>query len=676
MSALNPASHLSLDESGRFRFTPVSGAAWTSEGPLLILHYYDRQHPRAQVVAAPSGGGHAYGTAGTPSLGAQGRLRVTGEGRDALRVCAEFSNISISVDVEIRVLEDGEGFSVRIEDAGIIEGNPGLYRILGLEVLPGFGAARTGEEGYLTLPNWSGCQTFFDKTYPREVRQTIYSSNDQWEHVCNMGVFGVTRAHGTLCGIVAAGDYDAELICRLHWEDARSNGAHPQFIYRWQQQDERITGRREMRYFFAPADYDGGEGYVFCGKSYREFLRKERGLLTWEEKAKCRPAVLDYRDRFILKIFMAYKDPQADGRGPYHATCTFAQVREILEDCLQRGVTRLAVMLVGWGRDGHDGMPPTRFPVDERLGGERGFRELAAWCTAHDIMLGVHDSYGESYACSPEFDPADVIRHRTGELWQGVIWSGGQVHKTCPSVFVDKHTKRDVPRVRALGVYGHHHVDAIGSFMTCFSPEHPLQQRADFAAEVRRMFQFIQEEMGSVSTEMPFGPYFSVVDGFFHSYSHPSTWHRASAVGRYFLDRSIPLLSVVLHGSVNCGEGVGALRNDPLFWLDWGLTPAWEVCMVASESFGIPSYPAVADELVAIYRRYFDADGLLASLNGLEIEERRELEGGVTRTRYSDGTCVTVNRGSASWEGIPAGSYRIEKGAASDSARIEEAVCS
>ncbi len=124
MSASNTASQFSLDESGRFQFTPESGEAWTSEGPFLILHYYDRQHPRAQVVSAPSGGGHAYGTAGTPSLGAQGRLTVTRQGGDALRVCAEFSNIDISVTAEIRVTEDGEGFSVRIEDGGIVEGNP------------------------------------------------------------------------------------------------------------------------------------------------------------------------------------------------------------------------------------------------------------------------------------------------------------------------------------------------------------------------------------------------------------------------------------------------------------------------------------------------------------------------------------------------------------------------
>lgn len=660
MSNSHDPSALFLDDSGSVRISLPWGRAWSSGGPLVILHYYDRQHPRAQSVAAPSGDGQSFGTAGTPSLSAKGTLSVLSAGEGLLHARADFPNIQISILMEMRLAETGDGFSISIEDEGVVEKMPGLYRILGLEVLPEFGAATTGESGYLTLPNWSGCQTFFDKSYPREVRQTIYSSNDQWEHVCNMAVFGITREQGTLCGIVTAGDFDAELICRLHWEQAHTNSIHSRLVYRWEQQDDRIAGPREIRYTFAPPVYDGGEGYVFCGKAYREFLCEERGLLSWEEKAELRPVALDYRDRFFLKVFMAYKDPQADGRGPYHTACTFAETREILEDCLKRGVTKLAVMLVGWGQDGHDGMPPTRFPVDERLGGEAGFRDLIAWCDEHDIMLGVHDSYGESYSCSPEFDPADVIRHRTGELWQGVIWSGGQVHKTCPSVFVDKNTRRDVPAVRALGLYGHHHVDAIGSFMTCFSKEHPLQQRADFAGEVRRMFAFIQDEMGSVSTEMPFGPYFDVIDGLFHSYSHPSAWHRASPVGRHFLDRSIPLLSIVLHGSVNCGENAGSLLADPLHWIDWGLTPAWEVCMKASPAFGIPDYATAADPLASIYARHFGPDNLVARINPLQIEGRWELAEGVTRTRYSDGTSITVNRGPAAWDGIPPSDYKIE----------------
>ena len=640
MQLLSNNSSLNLTAAGNLSFSLNKDHCWTGDGPFLILHYYDRQHPRAQTVSAPSGDGHAFGTAGTTSLSAKGNIEVRQISEAEALVIANFPNIHIRIAV--RVIAGESGFCVRIEEDGTSEGMSGLYRILGVEILPEFGAARTGETGHLTLPNWSGCQTFFDKSYPREVRQTIYSSNDQWEHVCNMPVFGITREQGTLCGLVAAGDYDAQLVCRVHWEKGHSNSVHPHLVYRWQQQDDPISGPREVRYAFAPADYPGGEGYVFCGKTYREFLRAERGLLTWEEKARTRPVVLDYRDRFFLKIFMAYKDPQADGRGQYHATCTFAGVREILEQCLERGMTKLAVMLVGWGQDGHDGMPPTRFPVDERLGGEEAFRELIAWSRDHGILLGVHDSYGESYRCSPEFDPDDLICHRTGERWQGVIWGGGQVHKTCPSVYVDKHVRRDVAAVRALGIYGHHHLDAVGSFMPCFSKNHPLERRQDFARQVTKMFDCVLEHLGSVSTEMPFGPYFPVVDGFFHSYTDPSPWHRASPVGRFFLDRTVPLLQIALHGSVNCCESVGHFGKNPLHWLDLGLCPAWEVCQTPSVSFGIPAFADVADKMAEIYALYFGKDGLIASLNGLTIKARQELGDGATRTTYSDGSTVCI----------------------------------
>lgn len=656
----NSLSTLSIEESGELSYSGPQDQNWSTSGPLFILHYYDRQHPRAQSVSVPFGESQSFGTAGTPSLSAKAEISVK-QCDDALQVVAEFTSIQVRIDFRFSLSADGNGFSVHIVDEDIEENHPRLYRILSIEVLPEFGAARSGEAGYLTLPNWSGCQTFFDKTYPREVRQTIYSSNDQWEHVCCMPVFGITRSQGTLCGLIAKGDYDASLISRVHWEQAQSNSSHPELVYRWEQEDERIAGPREVRYSFASPDDPCGEGYAFCGITYRKFLRRERGLKTWEEKAVQRPVVLSYRDRFFLKIFMAYKEPQADGKGPYHITCSFAEVREILEDCLKRGINRLTVILVGWGQDGHDGMPPTRFPVDERLGGEADLRQLATWCQEKDILLGVHDSYGGYYTCSPEFNTDDLIRHRSGEYWETVIWSGGQCHNACPAVYVDKHVKRDVPQVKALGLYGHHHVDAVGSFMTCFSEDHPLEQRADFIKQVRSMFTFITDEMGSVSTEMPFGPYFDVVDGFFHSYTSPSAWHRASKVGRYFLDRSIPLLTIALHGSILCGEGMNKFRNQPWYWLLWGLAPEWEVGGRSSPSFGIPQYKDAAEDLQKIYDLYYGKDGLQLRLNNQEITARRELPDGVVETIYSDGTRVLVNPTEVEKQGLVPYGFRLER---------------
>jgi hypothetical protein len=570
------------------------------------------------------------------------------------------SPIDITLTLHFRMRPDGTGFAVRLDDEDVIEAQALLYRVMRLEILPHFGAAITGESGYLVLPNWFGCQTYFDKTYPREVQQTVYSSNDQWNNVCNMAVYGIQRAQGTLCGIISQGDNDAQLISRVHWEPEHLNSTHPALVYRWEQQDERITGPREVRYSFAPSAYADGEGYVFVGKEYRHFLYAERGLQSWDNKAMRRPEAIDYLDRFFLKIFMAYKEPSADGHGPYHATCTFAQAREILEGCLARGMTKIAAMLVGWGLDGHDGAPPTRFPVDERLGGESAMRDLITWCRERDILLGVHDSYGMAYSCSPEFQLDDLIRHRTGEYWASVIWSGGRSHLICPAVYVEKHVKRDIPHIAALGIHGHHHLDAVGSFMTCHAPAHPVPTRTEFINLVREMFIFTAKTMGSVSTEYPFGPYFDVVDGFFHSYSIPYPWHKASPVGRYLYDRSIPLLTIVLHGSVNCCESVEFNDDYLLNLFDLGMSPEYEVCAHSADEYGIQVYHNVADRLAYVYNHTYGDEAMIPRLARLTIDARWEAVPGVNMTRYADGTTVTVNYNTYAYENVPAKSYLIE----------------
>ena len=578
-----------------------------------------------------------------------------------------------------------------------------------------FGAAKSGEDGYLLLPNWAGCRTFFDKTYPRELRQSIYSSNDQWENNCNMAVWGITRAQGTLCAFVAQGDLDAELVSRVHWETSQLNASHASLKYRTEQHDERLPGDREIRYSFAPpqastphnfalngfaqnasasnnfapndfvqnasaktaspkTDFaqngfapnhfvsknECGEGYVFCGRQYRDFLREERGVQTWDEKEQARPAATrDYLDRFFLKIFLAYKDPQPDGHGAYHATCTFDEARQILEKCLARGMTKLCVALVGWGRDGHDGMRPTQFPVDERLGGESGLRALASWCADNDIVLGVHDGYGASYSCSPDHNTDDLIRHRSGEYWESVIWSGGQVHLICPQVAWEKHIQRDMPAIREMGLL-HHHIDAIGSFVPCFAPEHPLETRAKFIAQVKKMFELAAQTFGGVSTEYPFGPYFSVVDGFFHCYETAHPWQAASAAGRYFLDDMVPLIPIVLHGSHNCLTSLPQDDAKLAQAVDFGLHPQAEVCVRPSKAFGIPSYEEAAERLTQIYHQFYGDDGIANRLKRQSIEARFELAPAVHRTIYSDGTAVVVNRSANDFGDIAPNSFQVE----------------
>ncbi len=656
-------SILTLDETGRLAFRLGGQRLWQA-GALCILHYYDRQHPRAQQVPVPWDNSKSFGTMGTLSLSTRSTLQLQPLDARTATVAMTFDTIHLRIALRVELAASGEGFDVSIAADGVREELPRLYRLLGLEVLPEFGAARTGEQGYLTLPNWYGCQTFFDQAYPREVWQTIYSSNDQWEHVCNAPVFGISRAQGTLCGLVAEGDEDAQLVCRRHWEAAQANSVHPYLVWRWQQQDDAIAGPRRMQYRFAHPDCPQGEGYAFVGVQYRQFLRRARGVQTWAEKAQTRPEAADYAGRFFLKVFMAYKDPHPEGKGPYHCTCTCDEAREILRQCQAHGMRKLTVILVGWGQDGHDGKCPTYLPVDDRVGGNAKMQELIAWCREQDILLGVHTSHGAAYPCSDEFDLDDLVRHRSGEYWESIVWSGGQGHRVCPQISLHRHVARDLPALARLGFHGHHHYDAIGGFVCCYSPQHPVTQRSDYMRLIRQECQVAIETMGSLSTEMPYGQYFGVMDGFFHSFSRPGGYLRQCGIGRYFLDRSVPLLGVALHGSHNCGESIGPAkgaspRDRLLEMLDLGLTPQYEVCMRPSPAFRIPAYPERAELLAEAYQYAFGPEGYMVRLGPLTIEGRWEPAPGVSRTRYSDGTEVLVNRGTCDFDDLPTGSCRF-----------------
>jgi hypothetical protein len=277
-------------------------------------------------------------------------------------------------------------------------------------------------------------------------------------------------------------------------------------------------------------------------------------------------------------------------------------------------------------------------------------------------MLGDHTSHNAAYPCSDEFSVDDLVRHRSGEYWESIVWSGGQAHRICPQISLNKHVKRDLPALARLGFHGHHHYDAIGGFMCCHSPEHPVKNRAEYISLIREECRVAVKTMGSLSTEMPFGQYYGVMDGFFHSFTNPGTYLRNCAIGRYFLDRIVPFTGIALHGSHNCGESIGAADDGRLTeMIDMGVSPQFEVCMRPSPSFGIPAYETKAAALQKAYAFSFSPDGYMTRLGMLDINGRWEPAPGISKTLYSDDTIVTVNRGAAEYDGILQGGYRIEQ---------------
>ena len=61
-------SWLCLTPNGELTFSLDGQCLWQNSQSFCMVHYYDRQHPRAMTANVPSDNSQAFGTAGTPSL--------------------------------------------------------------------------------------------------------------------------------------------------------------------------------------------------------------------------------------------------------------------------------------------------------------------------------------------------------------------------------------------------------------------------------------------------------------------------------------------------------------------------------------------------------------------------------------------------------------------------------
>ena len=255
----------------------------------------------------------------------------------------------------------------------VVERDTTLARLMRLDLFPELGAARYGEDGYLLLPCYSGALHAFTHRVSREERLGIYAVQEQWASKSNFNCIGMHTPKRSWCAMVTEGDCDAEAVIRSCWEEEQTTSIHIGLVYRWEKSDELITGNRTVRYHLLNPP-EGG--WSAMARIYRRFLREERNLRTWEEKAAENPSVKTFASSFLLKIFQGYKKATLDGRGDYQSCTSFQEAGHILAQMRADGIRNLTAELVGWNDQGHDGTYPSRFPVNGIEGGEDDLRQL------------------------------------------------------------------------------------------------------------------------------------------------------------------------------------------------------------------------------------------------------------------------------------------------------------
>lgn len=289
--------------------------------------------------------------------------------------------------ITLQVFLDEDGMICRIPLEGIRE--DGGYHLVNVDVLPFFGAAKSGEEGYVLFPDGAGALYRFGGGAVRTttpLTTDIYTSRsmdlDAWEdnatkgiRSCMMPVYGMKRGDSAFVAYVCEGDASAAITLAPNGYVYPLDRVYSCSVYRrvtamesesgfdvFQVEEESRGNNYAVKFFF-------GEGetadYSWMAQAIRDHL-VDSGLLP--EKAQ-------QPDSAYIELLMGVGKSELFG-SRYLTMTTADQAQGILQDLTQAGGP-LTASLLGWQKEGY-GVSPGSLNAAGQIGGKKGIANLSA----------------------------------------------------------------------------------------------------------------------------------------------------------------------------------------------------------------------------------------------------------------------------------------------------------
>ncbi len=589
----------------------------------------------------------------------------TGEGSASAMGTMSFG---VAFDVELRLADDALEIAVPIgslreqQAGGDI---PQRWRLMSIEPLPHLGATPAGSPGCLLIPSWSGAVYYFDRAHPRANRASersdagdpgseawlrrrwgfradapaeyggmMYGQQAAWEDQLQQPVYATLREGGGLMGVLLSGEYDTEIRARRDQGPRRLASVNPVWHYRrfWHSKLDPVDRRlRLIALDRAQADYSG------VGNVFREILLKERGVQTLRQRAAGNPDIAYFLDAAYLRVMMGMRQAALDGRGEMRSFQSWDAFAARVPLFREAGFEKIQFVFVGANFGGHDGAHPTVFPLEPAHGGEEGFRRAMRAIEEAGYRATFHLNYKDVYRCSPDWTPEAIQVNEYGELRYHGAWIGGYSYQGIPQEMLERFGRRDLPRLRALGLRGMHYWDACLSVMEETFPPNRVITRREYGEGAIAYFRYAAEVFGAVgcetsiagllgiivnagNTSCPFGGEPGVFPG--NGYSEAG-----------LIDHWVPLQHVIYHG-LCCYHGGPDVAGRTGY--EFNAAPTRE-------------------EVAKIRAKWLEHRRWGGELEYEFIIRHERLAPGVTCTTLSDGTSILANAGRSPWAG-PEGS--------------------
>lgn len=570
--------------------------------------------------------------------------------RRPARIVCQHEDLGFSLPFDVAAT--GDVLRVCVTATGISE--RGTARLKTVRLLPEFGAANEGDNGYLVIAQQSGALCHLRDKKPGQHFVSVYQSSCQ----CPMPLFGTVRGDSAVAGIITSGQFDARFCVSANWGTQRKYAIDPVFTLRSFREETRLTDNLAVEYHFLPKTE---ANWLGIGKRYRQFNFTKRGLRPLRIRAASSPALaysagaLEVRIRLGVKpVPYEIKEQTPETEPPIRVFCNFARVRDILDEFHRQGIARTEFCLVGWNRGGHDGRYPQIFPVEPVLGGEAELRATIKHGQKLGYQMVAHDCYYGAYRISEDWSEEYLRKERDGSPQKGGVWGGGQSYNICLARAYDLFAKRDLPKIRALGFSGAHYSDVLSIIgpRPCYDPRHPQTRRQD-AEAATRILALAQKIFGAVQSEGSLDFTAPALDRVL--YVDCDKW--LPLMKRPYVDTCVPLYQTVYHGVLLYNLSTETVNSQPgettyLKTIEYGAAPLayfyGHFLLDASKNWlGQRDYryddAASLKQVVTELRRVYDDVVRLRHLQMEFIEDYRQIAEGVVQTTYSNGDRVVVN---------------------------------
>lgn len=534
---------------------------------------------------------------------------------------------------------DGE-LSCMIPVNEIYERDPEMCRLFAMQVLPELITIR---QGMILLPINTGLLCPTDACPAVDDRFLIYGEQERWELTPSLPYCAGWFPDGGFMALVREGAADAE--CRVRTDGKGSGTVGFCMTLRRHWPDPVDFSNREIRFAPMPLEHDP---IAFCARRLRKHIIEDLGKKTLVERAAESPEVAFMMDAYIMKLLHGVENHghMMEGQAPlnpgsFQKYMTFAEAGDGLVKLRKAGVERILTQCTGWNARGHDGMYPMRFPIEERLGGESGFRRMIQLGQELGYSMQVHDNFMMLNLNAPGFDRDHAIIDLHGEPLIHGRWAGGLEASAWPLALPPERIEGHMRTMQRLGLNGMFYVDYMQQPLEVnYHPKHGGPRAACAAGQVF-IVQKAKEIFGSCGTEFGFLPcavaadHISTCGCSFHLNMCDPSWPISSLIDE---DHIVPVWQMAMSGLVALEARDGACWYNVMCCVLYGGVPRDEWAVRPGVM------PVLTDDRIAAQKATFDITiKQFGHLKRHEIIKFKKHTKSVMETEFSDGTVVLAD---------------------------------